>query len=158
MPTYKIQGRDYGTEDLMRDIRLSVGIDTQKLRILEHARSLGLLSANVSQYTEQKIKFLKRYYGWGNLNGDSSRIEECKPEMIHAVITKELRKLLDSNVGQLEVKVADIEAARSRIAEYSRLDTEAFNKEKEAARVALEKFKTEHPEAYRANVMAALRA
>ncbi len=160
MPTYQIQGRDYGIDKLMADITISVGVDIKKLRILEEARNIGILSADINQYNSQKIKFLKKHYGWGYLKigkGDSIPIEDCKPERIHAVIIKELRKLLDSKIGKLEVKVSEVEAAKSRMVEYSRLDTEAFNREKEQARQALENFKAEHPEKYRANVMAALR-
>lgn len=160
MPEYNVFGIDYDATDLQRDIALYAGIDLNKLRILEDAKRKGLLSANTSQFTEEKVRFLKQHYGWEYLKvgkGDSIRIEDCKPERIHAVITKELRKLLSSEVGQLEITVSEVEAARKRTAEYSRLDFEALKGEREKARSALETFKAEHPEKYRTNVLEALR-
>lgn len=160
MPTYKIDGKDYTISDLQRDISFYTGLDLGKLRILEDAKRKGLLSADINQYNQAKIEFLKEHYGWKHLRvgkGDTIPIEDCKPERIHAVVTKEIRKLLDSNIGKLEVTVLEIEAAKNRVAEYSRLDSEAFNREKEQAKIALENFKRENPVAYHENVMAALR-
>ena len=160
MPEYKVFGIDYTADDLQNDISIYAGIDINKLRILEDAKRKGLLSANTSQYTEEKVRFLKQHYGWEHLKvgkGDSIRIEDCKPERIHAVITKELRKLLASEVGKLEITVSEIEAAQERVAEYSRLDSEAFKREKEDSAKALAEFKADYPEKYRENVMDALR-
>lgn len=159
MPTYKIDGKDYNAIDLQRDISLYIGIDIEKLRILEDAKRKGLLSANPSQYMQEKVKFLKAHY-WGNLNGNNGSVpvEECKPERINAVVTKEIRKLLDSNVGRLEVTVSEVEAAKKRVAEYSRLDADAFKREQEQARIALENFKREEPAKYSECVIAAIRA
>lgn len=141
MPTYIIRGQPYGFEDLIEDLRLLR--NPRRSPIINEAINQGLYRTGNFYATQEKLRFFKEILGYDRLNGRAT-LEECDPAQIGKAFKNTLEGLLNS--------------ARNRILHYKKLANEDYKKQKEAAAKALEDFKRDHQDKYKANCMAALRA
>lgn len=141
MPTYVIRGQPYGFEDLMEDLRLLR--NQRRSPIINEAINQGLYGTGNFYATVEKLRFFKEILGYDRLNGRAT-LEECDPAQIGKAFQHTLESILSS--------------ARTKILRYKKLAKEDYKRQEEAATKALEDFKKNNPDKYKANCMAALRA
>ncbi|MDP4011989.1 MAG: hypothetical protein Q8R00_00065 [Candidatus Nanoarchaeia archaeon] len=118
--TYKIDGIDYTEQDYKSDLKL-----VKTPRILNEARSRGLVSGNISDRIEDKREFLATVLGRPVLNGNGGeKIDtyQADPRRIMAVFTKEIREYLaleskatSTGVGMAEYRIKRYEPVRRKV-------------------------------------------